>query len=94
MVRFDRAADRNNRPAFGLKKNELRKMVENLNPCFSPRLAKTARGIPHSSKRIPAMIQKEATQKWTLNAFLPSNGIFRISPIRLLRICRVFWQMP
>ncbi len=40
------------------------------------------------------MIQKEATQKWTLNAFLPSNRIFRISGIRHLRICLAFWRVP
>jgi hypothetical protein len=63
VVRYDRAANRHNSPAIGLRKNEIRKIVKNLDPCFAPRLAKTAHGIPHSSKRIPAMIQKEANTK-------------------------------
>jgi hypothetical protein len=44
---------------MGVRKNESRKIIEKLRPCFSPRFAKSAHGMLQRSRRMPAAIQKE-----------------------------------
>jgi hypothetical protein len=78
---------------MGVRKNERRKIIEKLRPCFSPRFANSAHGMLQRRTRMPAAIQKETSMSVDAK-FIPAlPQHFSKCAILALVIYNEVWQV-